>query len=403
MILSTFVVVVAGAGAPLFALDGVAAVPRDVPGETFEIRSRQLERNQTLAQALARLEVPTEQAGEIIGALSGVFEFRKAQPGDELRVTTRLGQVELFEYRHSATDEWYVRLDQGRMVGARRPIEVEKEVVPVALSIEGSLYEAVQASGENVNLALAIADAFAWDIDFYQDVRRGDRVRALVERYTARGQVLKYGDVLATEYDGGLVGSRRLFLFNDGHGGSYFDADGRSARKVFLKSPLKYAVVTSKFGMRFHPVLKYVRQHAGVDYGAAPGTPVWAVGDGTVLKAGYSGQSGNLVCLHHANAFETCYAHLQAIARGVRPGARVSQKEVIGWVGSTGLATGPHLHYAVKKTGRFVNPLALRFPRADPLKGDPLAAFAREIEPYAQELDAIPVAAAASPAPRNGG
>jgi murein DD-endopeptidase MepM/ murein hydrolase activator NlpD len=404
LILGTFVLIVANSLPPVSTPDAAPTrvpVPAEV-SQTFEIRARQLGKGQTLSQALSKLDVPGDQAQEIIGALSGVFDSRKARPGDELRVTTRLGQVELFEYRRSAVDEWYVRLDQGRMVGSRRSIEIEKQIVPISISIDGSLYEAIQAAGEDPVLALAISDAFAWDIDFYQDVRRGDRVRAVVERYSARGQILRYGEVLAAEYEGGLVGKKRLFLFDDGHGASYFDADGTSARKVFLKSPLKYAVVTSKFGMRFHPILQYVRQHAGVDYGAAPGTPVWAVGDGTVVKAGYSGESGNLVCVHHANAYESCYAHLQAIARGVRPGARIAQKQVIGWVGSTGLATGPHLHYAVKKVGHFVNPLALKFPRAEPLRGDQLAQFGSSIDPYREQLDAIPVAAAA-PVSRPGG
>lgn len=373
------------------------------PPMAFQVRARRLERDETPARALGRMDVPADQAAEIVGAMRGVFDFRRARPGDELRATMRVGQVERFEYRRSVVDEWYVRLDGGRLVGARRPVEIEKAIVPVAFAVDSSLYEAVQSAGANPLLALAIADAFAWDVDFYQDVRRGDRVKALVERFASRGQFIRYGEVVAVEYQGEAVGTRRLFLYDDGRGGAYYEPDGRSARKTFLKSPLKYAAVTSRYGRRVHPILNYARAHKGVDYAAAPGAPVWSVADGTVTRAGRAGASGTLVCVRHANAYQSCYAHLSGIARGVRAGTKVAQKQVIGYVGSSGLSTGPHLHYAVTRSGTFVNPLALRFPRVEPLAGERLEDFRRDVEPHAAGLDATPVAATGARARNPGG
>ncbi|HZH03848.1 MAG TPA: M23 family metallopeptidase, partial [Myxococcaceae bacterium] len=244
-------------------------------------------------------------------------------------------------------------------------------------------------------VAMALADVFAWDVDFYQDVRKGDRARAVVEKIFVKGRLIRYGDVLAARYQGELVGDKRIFRYRLPDGTqSFFREDGSSARKTFLKSPLKYANVTSRFGSRFHPVLKYLKNHNGVDYGTPVGTPVWAVSDGTVTQAGYAGGNGHRVCVRHANGFETCYLHLSRYGAGVRAGARVSQKQVIAYSGNTGLSTGPHLHFAMLRGGKFVNPLNQNFPRAEPLPVELKADFAAVTAPLHARLDGDPVAAA---------
>jgi len=176
---------------------------------------------------------------------------------------------------------------------------------------------------------------------------------------------------------------------------NYFNEEGASAKKTFLKSPLKYANITSKFGSRFHPVLQYMKAHNGVDYGTPIGTPVWAVADGTVTKAQNTGAGGNTVCVRHINGLETCYLHLSKYGAGVRVGSRVSQKQVIAYSGNTGRSTGPHLHFALKRGGQFVNPLNQKFPRADPLPKHLLADFRAKAEELAQQLDAVSMAAVA--------
>jgi murein DD-endopeptidase MepM/ murein hydrolase activator NlpD len=213
----------------------------------------------------------------------------------------------------------------------------------------------------------------------------------VVEKIHADDRFVRYGEVLATEYNGESTGRKRLFRYTDPEGRtSYFDEDGQSAKRGFLKSPLKYAYITSGFGSRRHPLSGYVQQHPAIDYGAPSGTPVWAVGDGAVRSAGWLGDCGKAVVLRHRNGLETLYCHLSGVA--VNAGAHVAQKQVIGWVGSTGASTGPHLHYGVKRGGGFVNPLTLKLPREAPLKKEWMASFREQVGPLRSLLDAVPVA-----------
>ena len=363
------------------------------PGAT-RIVNRRVERNQVLARALRDAGLDGAQADRALLALETVFDVRKSRDGDQFRLVLRDGELDLLDYRQSAVDEWQVRRDGSRLVAAKREVEVERQVARVELEIGSSLYEAALAAGEDPALALALGDVFAWDIDFYVDVRRGDRVACLVEKLVSRGRLLRYGEVLAADYRGEAAGHRRVFRYQPPGGeASYFQEDGTSSRKAFLKSPLKYAQVTSRFGSRFHPVLQYLAAHQGVDYAAAVGTPVWAVADGVVTVTGDTGAGGNTVCLRHRNGLETCYLHLSSFGAGVRPGARVLQKQVIGLSGNTGRTTGPHLHYALKRGGSYVNPLNQKFPRAEPVPSRLLPEFLSQVAGLAAGLDAAPVAA----------
>ncbi len=358
------------------------------------VHNRRLESGQTVAHALRASGLDDATTERVLSALEGVFEFRKARPGDQVRVVLSDGVLDFLDYRRGPQDEWLVRRDGDRLVAAKREIEVEKRLAVVELEVTSSIWEAALAAGEDPSIATDLADVFAWDIDFYRDVQRGDRARALIEKFVSKGRVLRYGDVLAASYVGSTVGKKRVFRYElPGGARSFFLEDGSSARKTFLKSPLKYAQLTSGFGMRFHPILNYVGAHNGVDYGTPVGTPVWAVADGTVLRAGWDKGGGNMICIRHFNSLETCYLHLSKLGDGVRPGARVSQKQVIGLSGSTGMSTGPHLHFALKRGGAFINPLSQKFPRADPVPADLRSDFAVKIAPLAARLDAVPVAA----------
>lgn len=364
---------------------------------TYTVRNRRIEPNQPLAVALQAAGLPPEQVGSVVSALEGVFDFRKSRVGDQFRLVLRAGELDFFDYRQSAVEEWQVRRDGERFVGSKRAIEVEKQVTVVSLEVNSSLYEAALAAGEDPLIGMVLADVFAWDIDFYRDVRRGDRARAVVEKFVSKGRFLRYGEVLAATYLGGSVGNKRVFRYELPDGtASFYQEDGASARKAFLKSPLKFAHVTSSFGSRFHPVLQYVKAHNGVDYAASVGTPIWAVADGTVTLAAHTGAGGNTVCLRHSNGFETCYLHLSRFGAGVRAGARVGQKQVIALSGNTGRTTGPHLHYALKRNGHYVNPLNQNFPRTEPLPKGLLADFRARVGPLAQQLDALSVARASA-------
>jgi len=357
-----------------------------------------VERNQVLATALRSAGLDAIQTDRLVGALQGVFDFRKSRVGDQLRLVFREGELDHFDYRQSPVDEWQVRRDGEKYVARKREVEVETQVSRVELEVATSLYDAAVTAKEDPTIAMALADVFAWDIDFYVDVRKGDRVRCLVEKVLSKGRLLRYGEVLAAEYQGDAVGTKRVFRWQlpDGEW-SYFQEDGTSARKAFLKSPLKFAHVTSRFGMRFHPVLEYLKAHQGVDYAAAVGTPVWSVADGTVTLAGNTGAGGNSLCVRHRNGFETCYLHLSSYGSGVRTGARVSQKQVIGYSGNTGRTTGPHLHFAMKRNGAFVNPLNQKFPRNEPVPATLLALFRAAVAPIAASLDAPSLATVTPP------
>ena len=369
-----------------------AAAPALVPApppQRFTAVTARLARNQTLAQALFKLDVAAADVKAVVEALKGHFPFNRSRPGDQLRVERREGEPGLarLSYRQGPADEWNVeRQPDGTLRAEKRPVVLTTTVSRVAVTISSSLYESLQKGGEDPNLAVLAADVLAWDVDFYQDVRHGDRMAMVVEKVFADGKLLRYGEVLAAEYDGSATGRKRLFRYTDPSGQtSYFDEEGQSARRGFLKSPLKYANITSRFGNRTHPILGYQKQHEGIDYGAPTGTPVWAVGDGQVKQAGWNGGCGKSVTLKHRNGYETVYCHLSGVA--VSAGKPVSQKQIIGFVGQTGLATGPHLHYAVKRGGVFMNPLQLKVPRDSPIPPAGMEDFRAKIAPLRARLE----------------
>jgi murein DD-endopeptidase MepM/ murein hydrolase activator NlpD len=371
-----------------------APPPPPPPPERFETATLRLGRDQTIGQVLPRLGLSAAESGAVVAALQPLFPCRKARAGDQLVVERRAGEKALhrFTYRQGRADEWLVsRALDGSLVAAKRPVELSTEVARVAVTVAGSLYESLDRTEEDPSLAVLAADVLAWDVDFYRDVRAGDRMKVLVEKTAADGRFLRYGEVLAIEYEGSAAGKKRLFRWTAPDGQvSYFDDEGQSARRGFLKTPLKFARVTSGFGNRNHPMLGYQAAHMGIDYGAPTGTPVWAVGDGVVRQAGWNGGCGNSVTIRHRNGLETLYCHLSSVATSA--GKPVSQKQVIGAVGSTGLSTGPHLHYAVLRGGAYMNPAQLKVPRDAPVKESWRPAFKAAVGPLAARLDGEPVA-----------
>lgn len=274
--------------------------------------------------------------------------------------------------------------------------------VRVAGPIASSLYTGLDAAiadellpgGERTRLAWDIADVFAWQVDFTRDVRDGDRFEVLLEREVSEEGEIRFGRVLAAEL---RVGGKDLTAFRfagaDGRA-AFYDAEGRSLRRAFLQAPVQFRRISSRPGMRRHPILGTVRRHAGTDYSAAPGTPVLAAGNGVVVRAGWAGGYGNLVELRHANGITTRYGHLRGIARGVRAGARVGQGDVIGYVGSTGLSTAPHLHYEFRVNGQPRDPRRLDLGGGEPIPAALREAFLGERDRLMAELrDAAPTAA----------
>lgn len=377
----------------MLALFAAATLATAVTADSAQVKNRRLEKNQTVAKALEAAGLDNATVSEVQGALMAAeFNFKKARPGDQLRLVFRHGVLDLMDYRRNLLTEWQVRREGDRFVGRKREIDRERRVEVVELVVESSVWDAAIAAGEKPDVAITLSDVFAWDIDFYRDVQKGDRMRAVIEKVVSKGRLIDYGQVLAATYVGSSVGTKKMYRYALPDGTeSYFTEDGTSARKTFLKSPLKFAPVTSGFGGRFHPIINQFGQHNGVDYGTPIGTPVWAASDGTVTKAGWDSGGGNMVCLKHVMSFETCYLHLSKI--NVHVGERVAQKIVIGESGNTGLSTGPHLHYGMKRGGRWVNPQSQNFPRADPLPAALLSDFQTKTAELKAQLEAESVAA----------
>jgi murein DD-endopeptidase MepM/ murein hydrolase activator NlpD len=243
-------------------------------------------------------------------------------------------------------------------------------------------------------LALDLADVYAWDVDFNTEIQRGDSFRVVVEKLSLDGAFARYGRILAAEL---VRGDRvlRAYRHEGAAGSGYYDAEGRPLRKAFLRSPLRFTRISSRFSAsRLHPALQVRRAHLGFDYAAPAGTPVSAAADGLVTAAGWMGGYGRTVRLRHANGYETLYGHLSRV--DVRPGQRVAQGTRLGAVGSTGLSTGPHLDYRMSRDGRFVDPLRLEAPPAEPIAGAERSAFAETLRRFSPLLDqAAPVRAAA--------
>ena len=290
------------------------------------------------------------------------------------------------------TPDWraaVVAEKSGDLITARREERpVERELIVVEGTVRSSLFDAVTATGESDTLALEIADLFQWDIDFHREVRSGDAFALLVERVRSDGRTVSYGPVVAASYTNR---GKRFTAVRYAFGGakpSWYDERGNPLRKQFLRAPLKFSRVTSRYSAaRMHPILGVTLPHWGVDYGAPVGTPVMVTGDGVVSFKGWHGGGGNAGEVRHPGGYLTTYMHLSRFASGIHEGVRVEQGQVIGYVGATGLATGPHLDYRVTQNGRHLDPAGIGRDPAPPLPKDEIPAFvswARLVLPFLQ-------------------
>lgn len=364
----------------------------DFVGETL---SDVVRRDEPVSVTLGRLGVTPAEVDTLVRALLAQFDFRKARPGNTVDIQRdAAGNVVWFRFTTGPRAIYHAtRQLDGTYAGVSERVHVVTQTVFVRGEIQHSLYLAMSETGESAALTMALVDLFAWDIDFYTETQRGDRFELIVEKEFIGDRFVGYGKIVGAEYahpgpDGTYPHKTRAFHYvaADGTGG-YYTAEGTAVKKAFLKSPIQFASITSGFGMRRHPILEYVSQHKGIDYGAPRGTAIWAVADGTVAYAGPRGGYGNVVFVRHPNGYETRYAHMTGFAKGIRTGAHVEQKQVIGYVGSTGLSTGPHLHFEVLVHGRHTNPLTIAVPPAAPIKSEEMPAFQASIAYIVSALD----------------
>lgn len=351
-----------------------------------ELIAGSVPQGRTLGALLTDYDVVEADRIALVSAVEEVFDVRRIRVGQPYAVDRLLdGRVRSFEYE----------IDGDRRLLVQQADEASEflasiESIPKEISVDAveghisrqtpSLTQALDAVGERIDLALQMADIFSGELDFSSELQPGDEFRLLVERQTRNGEFAGYGAILGAEF---VASGRPLRAYRytpDGGKAGYYDEDGRSLKRFFLKSPLKFEPrITSRFtSSRRHPILGYTRAHNGVDYSAPPGAPVASVAPGTVTLAGWTNGGGRTVRVRHNNGYESEYLHLSAIA--VRPGQHVSQGDLVGKVGSTGLATGPHLHYGLRRNGRFVNPVIehRNMPPGDPVPGVELAAFMLE-------------------------
>ncbi len=343
----------------------------------------------TFLVALLRqgLEVPA--ASRIVAGLAKRVDFTRVRPSDTIEVTKDdQGTVLGVTYRVTPWDRYEVWRRGGQWVVRKVSIPVDFRVELFSGIIRTSLFDSLDQVGEAPQLVLKFVEIFSWDFDFAADSWPGDRFRLLVEKRYADGKFAEYGRILIAQYE---HEGRRLtgiaFTPKAGRAG-FYDPEGRSMRKSFLRSPLEFTRITSGYSLsRHHPILGGVRPHLAVDYAAPPGTPVRTVADGVVTFAGWNGGYGISVRVRHRAGYETMYNHLSRIGRGIRREVGVAQGQVIGHVGSTGLSTGPHLDYRVMKRGSFVNPLGEKFLPGAPVPAEERTAFLGVRDALLKRLD----------------
>lgn len=335
--------------------------------------------NQTLYDGLLAAGIRHDDIMSLVKHVRPFRDLRKVRAGERFRLELgKEGDLAAFGFDLDL-ESWirYVRLPEGGFEQQQGSYPVERRMTAISGVITTSLYESLQACKAPTNLAAKMNDILGWDLDFSRDPRRGDRFRIIYEELYKDGQHVRTGAILACDYHGQ---DRQLSAYHytlpDGKTG-YFDREGRNLQKQLMRAPLNYSRISSGFSYnRRHPVLGRNMPHLGIDYAAPVGTPVWAAGDGTVVAMGNDQANGRYVRLRHTNReYETYYLHFSRFARGLKVGAKVRQGEVIGYVGATGYATGPHLDFRVKKGGQFVNPRTLKLPPAEPIPAAEMANF----------------------------
>jgi murein DD-endopeptidase MepM/ murein hydrolase activator NlpD len=349
------------------------------------------ERGDTFAALLVRLGVDAAETAKLLKENGGSKPFRNLRPGMTVQArTSELGQLLSLQFLSGeATTVLGFERDGVAFHAIEQRAELARHVFLKSGEIESSLFAAADDAGLPDPITIQLADVFSGDIDFHRDLRRGDRFRVVYEVFHHNGRPLQAGRLLAAEF----VNDRRAlravwFVDEDGKGG-YYTPEGKNLRKAFLRSPLEFSRITSGFKMRFHPILKEWRAHKGVDYGAPTGTRVKATADGIVELAGREGGYGNVVVLRHSRGITTLYGHLNGFAGGIKRGTRVAQGDVIGYVGATGWATGPHLHYEFRVNNEHRNPLTIAMPAAEPVAPHRMAAFHAAADPLAARLELL--------------
>ncbi len=364
------------AATPLPAPELAAAPPAAPYVDPLALRviRGSLGRGQTLAESLHAHGVSADRIHVLVSEMAPVLDFRYAKPGDRYELAlSPADAITRFRYERSASEFYELTRAGDRFVASAHKPEIMRHRVRIAGVVATSLYAAIEQLGEDRGLAEDFAEIFAWDVDFSRGVRRGDEFSMLYDRlYTrdaaGRERYLRPGQILAARYSSSDDDFRAVYFESQQGRGAYYRPNGEPIERQFLKAPLDYKRISSGFAhSRLHPILGIRRPHLGIDYAARYGTPVWSVAHGEVVHRGYQGGFGNLVKIRHVNGYVSYYAHLSRYAQALRVGDRVDQKQVIGYVGSTGLSTGSHLCFRLAKEGEYVNPATMHARGGEPI------------------------------------
>jgi murein DD-endopeptidase MepM/ murein hydrolase activator NlpD len=375
-------------------------LPKAAPAAPIQqpafVHQERVQRGDTVASLMARLGVQDAEAVSFLRTSGEAAPInRQMRPGKTVTAYTGAnGEFVSLSFPLNGVDKELVVQKQGEKFTVQEQAQpTETRILMKSGDIRSSLFAATDAAGLPDAAAIQMADVFAGDIDFHTDLRKGDHFSVVYEMVYSRGEPVHAGRVLAAEFtnDGHTYKALYYQAKADTSGkGGYYGPDGKPLRKAFLRSPLEFSRVTSGFtSARFHPILKSWRAHKGVDFGAPSGTGVKATADGTVEFIGRQNGYGNFIVLKHQGNFSTAYGHLKGYASGLKKGAHVHQGDLIGYVGMTGWATGPHLHYEFRVAGNQVNPMTVALPTAVPLAKDQMAAFRTRTAPLTAQLEQI--------------
>jgi len=359
------------------------------PGNMHTVTIR---RGDSLSTAFNRIGLPASQIQAIMDLGADGKVLTRLHPGDHLKIYTSQDGRRLRGLIYQIDETHRLDIAMGNEGLNSQIIEspIETRISHATGTIDSSLFLAAQRSGLSDNLTMELANLFGWDVDFALDIRAGDQFSLVYEEQYLHGEKLHDGNILAAEFINQGRSYRAVRFTDSNNHTGYYTPDGKSVRKAFLRSPVDFKRISSRFSLhRKHPKLNTIRAHKGVDYAAARGTPIKATGDGKVIYRGVKGGYGNVVILQHGSKYSTLYGHMSRFARGIRNGRQVHQGQTIGYVGMTGLATGPHLHYEFRVNGVHRNPLTVRLPDAAPLPKRYRDTFNNASQPLLAQLDTL--------------
>jgi len=359
------------------------------PGQWHSVKVRH---GDSLSTVFDRLGIPAAQLIAVMSSGPDAKQLKKIHPGDELKVFTSpdSNKIRELSYQISVIKRLDISSNGETLRSSIIETPIETRIAHTTGTINSSLFLASMKAGLSDNLTMELANLFGWDIDFALDIREGDQFSLIYEEQYAHGKKLRDGNILAAEFIN-QDKSYRVVRFTDSNKQShYFAPDGKSVRKAFLRTPVEFSRISSRFSLhRKHPKLNTIRAHKGVDYAAKRGTPIRATGDGKIIQHGNKGGYGRTVIIQHGSRYSTLYAHLNSYARGLHNGSPVKQGQTIGYVGMSGLATGPHLHYEFRINGVHRNPLTVKLPDAAPLPKKLIDEFNQVATPLLAQLDTL--------------